>query len=47
MEMYLKGKNEIDRKVLKELKYFLLMEKTQETIIYKWNNKNPKLKYKR
>ena len=42
-----KGKNEIDRKVLKELKYFLSMEKIQETIISKWNNKNPKLKYKR
>ncbi|WP_170235051.1 DUF4160 domain-containing protein [Bizionia gelidisalsuginis] len=40
-------KNEIDRKVLKELKYFLSMERTQETIISKWNNKNPKLKYKR
>jgi len=40
------GKKEIERKVLKELRYFLSLEKTQETIIYEWNNKNPKLKYK-
>jgi hypothetical protein len=40
------GKNEIDKKVLKELRYFLSLENTQETIIYKWNSKNPKLKYK-
>jgi hypothetical protein len=41
------GKYEIDRKVFKELRYFLSLEKTQETIIYEWNNKNPKLKYKK
>jgi hypothetical protein len=41
-----KGKNEIDKKVLKELRYFLSMDRTQELIVSKWNEKNPKLKYK-
>ena len=40
------GKNEIDKKVLKELRYFLSMDRTQEIIVSKWNEKNPKLKYK-
>jgi hypothetical protein len=42
-----KGKNNIDKNVLKELKYFLSLERTQELIISKWNEKNPKLKYKK
>ncbi len=42
-----KGKNQIDKKALKELRYFLTMDKTQDIIISKWNEKNPKLKYKR
>ena len=41
------GKSEIDRKVLKEFRLFFIIEKTQETIIYEWNTKNPKLKYKK
>ena len=41
-----KGKNEIDKKALKELRYFLSINKTQQIIISKWNEKNPKLKYK-
>jgi hypothetical protein len=41
-----KGKNEIDKKALKELRYFLSMDRTQELIVSKWNEKNPKLKYK-
>ena len=40
-----KGKNKIDKKILKELRYFLSHERTQELIISKWNTKNPKLKY--
>lgn len=42
-----KGKNDINKKVSKELKYFLSLEKTQELITSKWNEKNPKLKYKK
>ncbi|MBU3823167.1 DUF4160 domain-containing protein [Flavobacteriaceae bacterium XHP0103] len=41
-----KGKNEIDKKVLKELRYFLSMDRTKELLVSKWNEKNPKLKYK-
>jgi hypothetical protein len=41
-----KGRNEIDKKALKELRYFLSMYRTQEIIVSKWNEKNPKLKYK-
>lgn len=39
-----KGKNEIDKKVHKELKYFLKEEGIQEILVSKWNEKNPKLK---
>ena len=41
-----KGKNKIDKKVLKELRHFLFMDRTQDIIVSKWNEKNPKLKYK-
>ncbi|MEZ4778585.1 MAG: hypothetical protein R2786_04310 [Flavobacteriaceae bacterium] len=40
------GKKEIDRKTLKELTYFLSRTNIQNTLIAKWNEKNPKLKVK-
>lgn len=42
-----KGRNQIDKKALKELRYFLTMDNTQDIIVAKWNEKNPDLKYKR
>jgi hypothetical protein len=40
------GKKEIDRKTLKELTYFLRRTDIQNSLIAKWNEKNPKLKVK-
>lgn len=41
-----KGKNKIDKKTLKALKYFLKNHNIQKLLVAEWNKNNPELKWK-